>query len=174
LAAPPWTSLRELEHASQEFEKDMLQDQQALQWINMLIAPGASLGGARPKASVTDEQGHLWIAKFPSIKDTTNVGAWEMLVADLASENGINIAQSEIKKFNSKYDTFLSKRFDRRNGGNRLHFASAMTLLGKTDGADAMSGTSYLDMVQFIMEKRRGPKCRFGTTLASYCIFDCH
>jgi len=157
LAAPPWTSLRELEHASQEFEKDMLQDQQALQWIDMLIAPGASLGGARPKASVTDEQGHLWIAKFPSVKDTTNVGAWEMLVADLASENGINIAQSEIKKFNSKYDTFLSKRFDRRNDGNRLHFASAMTLLGKTDGADATSGTSYLDMVQFIMEKGAAP-----------------
>ena len=157
LAAPPWTSLRELEHASQEFEKDMLQDQQALQWINMLIAPGASLGGARPKASVTDEQGHLWIAKFPSVKDTTNVGAWEMLVADLAIENGINIAQSEIKKFNSKCDTFLSKRFDRTNVGNRLHFASAMTLLGKTDGADSMSGTSYLDMVQFIMEKGAAP-----------------
>jgi serine/threonine-protein kinase HipA len=157
LAAPPWTSLRELEHASQEFENDKLQDQQALQWINMLIAPGASLGGSRPKASVTDEQGHLWIAKFPSVKDTTNVGAWEMLVADLAADNNINIAHGIVRKFNSKYDTFLSKRFDRTNDGNRLHFASAMTLLGKTDGADAMAGASYLDMVQFIMEKGATP-----------------
>jgi serine/threonine-protein kinase HipA len=157
LAAPPWTSLRELEHASLEFENDMLQDEQALQWINMLIAPGASLGGARPKASVTDEQGHLWIAKFPSVKDTTNVGAWEMLVAELAADNNINIAQSIIKKFNSKYNTFLSKRFDRTNDGNRLHFASAMTLLGKADGADAMTGVSYLDVVQFIMERGAAP-----------------
>jgi serine/threonine-protein kinase HipA len=157
LAAPPWTSLRELEQASQEFEKDLLQDQQALQWINMLIAPGASLGGARPKASVTDEHGRLWIAKFPSVKDTTNIGGWEMLVADLALENGINIAHSEIKRFNSKYDTFLSRRFDRTNDGNRLHFASAMTLLGKADGSDATTGASYLDMVQFIMEKGAAP-----------------
>jgi serine/threonine-protein kinase HipA len=157
LAAPPWTSLRELEQASQAFENDMLQDQQALHWINMLIAPGASLGGARPKASVTDEQGHLWIAKFPSVKDTANVGAWEMLVAELATDNDINIAHGIIKKFNSKYDTFLSKRFDRTKDGRRLHFASAMTLLGKTDGADALAGVSYLDLAQFIMEKGAMP-----------------
>ncbi|MDO6433488.1 HipA domain-containing protein [Flavitalea sp. BT771] len=157
LAAPPWTSLRELEHASQEFENDMLQDQQALHWINMLIAPGASLGGARPKASVTDEKGHLWIAKFPSVKDTANVGAWEMLVAELAAESKINTAHGIIKRFNSKYDTFLSKRFDRTKEGRRLHFASAMTLLSKTDGADALTGVSYLDLVQFIMEKGAAP-----------------
>lgn len=157
MAAPPWTSLRELEHASQEFENDLLQDQQALHWINMLIAPGASLGGARPKASITDEQGHLWIAKFPSIKDTTNVGAWEMLAADLALENNIHVAHGIVKKFNSKYNTFLSKRFDRTADGQRIHFASAMTLLGRTDGADATSGASYMDLVQFIMEKGAMP-----------------
>lgn len=157
MAAPPWTSLRELEHASQEFENDLLQDQQALQWINMLIAPGASLGGARPKASITDEQGHLWIAKFPSIKDTTNVAAWEMLVADLALENSIHVAQSVVRKFNNKYHTFLSKRFDRTADGTRIHFASAMTLSGRTDGADATTGASYIDLVELIMEKGATP-----------------
>lgn len=157
MAAPPWTSLRNLEHASLEFEKDMLQDQQALQWINMLIAPGASLGGARPKASVTDEYGNLWIAKFPSVNDKTNVGAWEMLVAKIASQNDILIAHCEVKRLNSKYDTFLSKRFDRTGNGNRRHFASAMTLLGKTDGADEAMGVSYLDLVQLIMEKGAAP-----------------
>jgi len=157
LAAPPWTNLRELQHASLEFEKDMLQDQQALQWINLLIAPGASLGGARPKASVTDGQGNLWIAKFPSITDQTNVGAWEMIAADLALQNDIHIAHCEVKRFNSKFDTFLSKRFDRTGEGSRLHFASAMTLLGRTDGADATTGVSYLDLVQFIMEKGAAP-----------------
>lgn len=157
MAAPPWASLRELEHASQEFENDLLQDQQALQWINMLIAPGASLGGARPKASITDEQGHLWIAKFPSIKDTTNVGAWEMLVADLALENHITVAKGIVKKFSNKYNTFLSKRFDRTADGTRIHFASAMALLDRTDGTDATTGVSYLDLVQFIMEKGAMP-----------------
>ncbi len=158
MAAPPWTSLRELEHASQEFENDLLQDQQALQWINMLIAPGASLGGARPKASVTDEHGNLWIAKFPSVKDATNVAAWEMLVADLALENNINVAHGIVKKFSNKYNTFLSKRFDRTAEGKRIHFASAMTLLGRTDGTDATTGASYMDLVQFIMEKGATPK----------------
>jgi serine/threonine-protein kinase HipA len=68
-AAPPWTNLRALEFASLQLEGNTLKDDESLKWINMLIAPGASLGGARPKASVTDEKGHLWIAKFPSVKD---------------------------------------------------------------------------------------------------------
>ncbi|MBA4167227.1 MAG: HipA N-terminal domain-containing protein, partial [Chitinophagaceae bacterium] len=63
MAAPPWTSLRELEQASLALENDLLKDAETLKWINMLIAPGASLGGARPKVSVTDQDGHLWIAK---------------------------------------------------------------------------------------------------------------
>lgn len=82
LTAPPWTSLKELQHASLALENDLLKDKQALQWINLLIAPGASLGGARPKASVLDQQGDLWIAKFPSAKDTQDIGAWEMVARE--------------------------------------------------------------------------------------------
>lgn len=79
LAAPPWITLRELEHASLSLESGTLSDDESLKWINLLLAPGASLGGARPKASILDEKNHLWIAKFPSINDKTDVGAWEMM-----------------------------------------------------------------------------------------------
>src|SRR5882757_9239830 len=101
LAAPPWTNLRELEFASIQLEQDALKEEDILKWINMLIAPGASLGGARPKASVRDEKGHLWIAKFPSVKDRTDIGAWEMVVNELAEKAGITIAKGMARIYNS-------------------------------------------------------------------------
>jgi serine/threonine-protein kinase HipA len=120
----------------------------------MLIAPGASLGGARPKASVLDERGHLWIAKFPSVKDTYNVGGWEMVVNELAFKAGIRIAEGMIRQYNSEHLTYLSKRFDRASGGARIHFASAMTLLGHADGE---TGASYLHLAEFIMQQGASP-----------------
>ena len=113
LASPPWTSLRELEFASLQLEKDVLTDEESLKWLNMLMAPGASLGGARPKASVVDTKDNLWIAKFPSGNDQVDIGGWEMIVNVLAKESDLNIADGQVKKFNSKHHTFLSKRFDR-------------------------------------------------------------
>lgn len=154
LAAPPWTSIRELEQASAAFEKDVLNDELTKKWINMLIAPGASLGGARPKASVLDEKRNLWIAKFPSIKDTHNVGAWEKVANEMAKEIGVNIAEGMVKKYSSEHHTYLSKRFDRTPAGDRIHFASAMTLLGQTDGA---TGVSYFQLAEFIMQHGSTP-----------------
>ena len=148
LAAPPWTTLRELENASLQFEKGLLTGNESLKWINLLFAPGASLGGARPKASVIDPKGNLWIAKFPSVKDQTDVGAWEMVVNDLAKKSGLNVADGNLKKFNTPHHTFLTKRFDRLKK-RRIHFASSMTLLGQLDGA---TGISYLDLAEFIMQ----------------------
>jgi serine/threonine-protein kinase HipA len=148
-ASPPWTSLRELEFASLQLEKDVLSDEESLKWLNMLMAPGASLGGARPKASVVDTKDNLWIAKFPSGNDQVDIGGWEMVVNVLAKEAGLNIADGQVKKFNSKHHTFLSKRFDRARGNGRIHFASAMTLLGYSDGAE---GVSYLNLAEFIMQ----------------------
>lgn len=75
MAALPWTSLRELEYASLQLEKDdSVDDPDYLKWLNLLTAPGSSLGGARPKASVLDKNNHLWIAKFPSRNDDVDVG----------------------------------------------------------------------------------------------------
>lgn len=153
IAAPPWTKLRDLEYASLQLERDEAENQQDyMKWLKMLIAPGGSLGGARPKASVLDENGHPWIAKFPSNKDEVNIGRWEFLVHDLAQKAGIDTATAEIKNFSSDYDTFLTRRFDRTEGGERIHFASAMTLLGKKDGDGADTGVSYLDLAAFLMK----------------------
>jgi serine/threonine-protein kinase HipA len=149
MAAPPWTSLRELEHASLKFEEDNTSDPEYLKWVAMLIAPGSSLGGARPKASVMDAHNNLWIAKFPSRNDDKDIAAWEMVTNQLAINAGLNVAEGKLLQFNNKYHTYLTKRFDRTTASERIHFASAMTLLGHIDGEDA-SGASYLELMEFI------------------------
>lgn len=157
-ASPPWASLRELEHASLELEKEDAETNPAYsKWLEMLIAPGGSLGGARPKASVIDEQKHLWIAKFPSANDDYDIGAWEMIANKLAQRAQITITDVRLDKFNSRHHTFLSKRFDRINSGERIHFASAMTLLQRSDGDDASNGASYLELAEFIIQKGAQP-----------------
>ena len=154
-AAPPWTSLRSLEEASRNFEND--ENGLTDKWLNQLIKPGSSLGGARPKATVVDTKGQLWIAKFPSKNDESDTGAWEKVVHDLAKMCGLNVPESKVEKFSKLGSTFLVKRFD-REGEKRIHFASAMTLLGKTDGASAADGTSYLDIAGFIKAYGANPK----------------
>lgn len=150
LATPPFKTIKKLEQASLRIEQDeLINDPEYIKWLNLLIAPGSSLGGARPKASVIDEKGNLWIAKFPSINDEKNIGAWEMVVRDLAIKSGIDVAQAMTKKYSSKHHTFLTKRFDRIKS-KRIHFASAMTLLGYSDGSDFSQGVSYLELAEFI------------------------
>lgn len=152
---PPWTTLRTLEEASRNFESD--ESGLAEKWLNQLIRPGSSLGGARPKATIMAPDGQLWIAKFPSKNDYNDTGAWEKVSYDLAGLCGINVTESKLEKFSKLGSTFLIKRFD-RNGNKRIHFASAMTLLGKTDGASAADGTSYLDIAAFIKSHGARPK----------------
>ncbi|MBT1710449.1 HipA domain-containing protein [Fulvivirgaceae bacterium PWU5] len=157
MATPPWTSIRELEHASLKLEESTENDTENLKWLNLLLTPGSSLGGARPKASVLDENGELWIAKFPSLRDDRDIGGWEKVAHDLARGAGIKVPQSETGKFYSKKHTFITKRFDRTSRGARIHFASAMTLLGYTDGTNHSSGVSYLDLAEFIMQNGANP-----------------
>src|SRR5437016_329403 len=123
----------------------------------MLIAPGGSLGGARPKAGVIDQRKHLWIAKFPSNHDEIDIGAWEMVAYKLAKHAGIVMPESKIEKFKNRYHTFLCKRFDRSSKGERIHFASAMTLLQRSDGDDASKGASYLELAEFITRQGAQP-----------------
>ncbi len=153
MAAPPWTSLRDLEYASLQLENDdSVEDPDYLKWLNLLTAPGSSLGGARPKASVMDKNKHLWIAKFPSRNDDVDVGGWEMVVHDLAVASGIKMPEATVQKFSEDQYTYISKRFDRQPGNQRIHFASAMTMLGRKDGDNYSSGPSYLDIAGFIMQ----------------------
>ncbi len=157
-ASPPWASLRELEHASLELEKcDAERNPAYSKWLQMLIAPGGSLGGARPKASVTDEKQHPWIAKFPSSNDENDIGAWEMVVYKLALCAGIIMPEARVQKFNSRHHTFLSKRFDRSDSGERIQFTSAATLLQRLDGEDATDGVSYLELAEFLIRQGARP-----------------
>ncbi|MEZ4328885.1 MAG: HipA domain-containing protein [Polyangiales bacterium] len=157
LASPPWTSLRELEHASLQLEREGVEaDPDYGHWLRMLIAPGGSLGGARPKASVRDERGQLWIAKFPSRRDDVDIGAWEMTTRRLAELAGVSVPEAQVRRFGTQrepsrgHHTFLSRRFDRGPGGQRLHFASAMTLTDHVDGQGADEGASYLELVDLM------------------------
>lgn len=154
-ATPPWTSLRELEQASIAFENDDIGLDE--KWLKQLLAPGSSLGGARPKASVMAPDGSLWIAKFPSKHDDFNSGAWEMVVHDLAVMCGLNVPEAKVEKFSKLGTTFLVKRFD-RVGEQRIHFSSAMTMLGKKDGANSTDGSSYLEIVSFLKANGVKPK----------------
>lgn len=150
LASPPWTSLRELEQASLHLEDDDAErDPSYKSWLRMLIAPGRSLGGARPKASVVAPDGALWLAKFPSRDDERDVGGWESVVHQLARRAGIDTADGARKKLGSRHHTFLTRRFDREPGGRRIHFASAMTMLDRRDGDDP---ASYLDIVNALVQ----------------------
>ncbi|WP_437370361.1 type II toxin-antitoxin system HipA family toxin [Maribacter litoralis] len=145
---PPWSSLGELQEAVNQLENDD-QSEAIRKWIAVLIAPGSSLGGARPKANILDAKKNLWIAKFPSKTDTIDKAAWEFLAYKLAVASGIEMAESKIEKISGQYHTFLTKRFD-RDEGKRIHFASAMTMTGNTEDIIRDEVPSYLEIVDFI------------------------
>lgn len=145
---PPMTSIRELQYAAEKLESDEDSDT-VKKWLAILIAPGSSLGGARPKANLKDEHGALWIAKFPSASDTYDKAAWEHLAYQLALKAGIQMAESKIERIAGKYHTFLTKRFDRLNG-ERIHFASAMTMTGNNEDTIKENPAGYLDIAEFI------------------------
>jgi serine/threonine-protein kinase HipA len=145
---PPWTSLSELQEAVQAVESDE-DDEHIRKWIMMLIAPGSSLGGARPKANFTDNSKNLWIAKFPSKNDKIDKAAWEYLTYRLALKAGITMSESRITKLSGAHNTFLTKRFDRVQN-ERIHFASAMTMTGNFEEAIRDKNASYLEIAEFI------------------------
>lgn len=153
LAAPPLASLRELQAASLQFEQHINEEEhpEYERWLSQLIAPGTSLGGARPKASVRDETGALCIAKFPSRQDTRDVGAWELVANALARKAGIKVPDARpLHLEGNTYTTFLVKRFDRTVAGRRLAFVSAMTLTQHKDGDE---GASYLELVDLLQSR---------------------
>jgi serine/threonine-protein kinase HipA len=149
--------LRALEEAARALEEDDGAER-VDEWLKILLAPGGSLGGARPKASVAGVDGSLWIAKFPSRRDEIDVGAWEMVLQVLARGCEIDVPEARADAFFSNYRTYLVKRFDRRPDGGRIHFASAMTLTGHMDGDDASTGASYLELARVLIAGGADPK----------------
>ena len=148
IPTPPWASIRELQHGAEVLESDE-DSEEVKKWLAILMVPGSSLGGARPKANITDDHGHYWIAKFPSKGDTIDKGAWEYLSYKLALQCGVAMSESRIEKVAGKFHTFFSKRFDRQLH-ERIHFASAMTMTGQNEDTIKENPASYLDMAEFI------------------------
>ncbi len=145
---PPWLSIRELQNASKMLENH-LENDDLKKWLTVLMAPGSSLGGARPKANILDEYKNLWIAKFPSKNDIIDKATWEFLAHKLAIKAGINMSDCKIEKISGNHHTFFTKRFDRENG-ERIHFASAMTMTGINEETIRNNQASYLDIADFI------------------------
>lgn len=146
--APPITHIRALQESVREYENDD-DGKNGDKWIHTLIAPGSSLGGARPKANIRDLDGHLCIAKFPSRADTIDKAAWEYLAYVLGKKAGLDLPHCELITVRGPYRTFLSRRFD-RSGDDRIHFASAMTMTGKNEELIKDAAPSYLDIAEFL------------------------
>lgn len=154
-AAPPVTSLRELEVVARALSEDKIDNLDDLRrWLAVLVAPGASLGGARPKANFRETDKSLWIAKFPAGDDKTDTALWEHVLHTLAAHAQIHVPQVKLVRLNSKFHTLCSKRFDRDGQGRRMFYASAFTMLRKVENSD---DASYIDIAQFIQDHGASP-----------------
>lgn len=151
-AVPPVSKLRELQALAQRIQQNGVETlPEYEQWLAMLMAPGTSLGGARPKANFEDTDGTLWIAKFPAKDDRYDVAAWEYLAHQLARNAGITVPTARLEDLGGGYRSFCVQRFDRSGSlhAPRRMVASAMTLAGKQDGDAA----SYLDIAQILTDQ---------------------
>lgn len=145
---PPLIALPQLLSATEHVldESDTEED------LRLLLAPGSSLGGARPKASVRDRDGHLAIAKFPNKGDEFNVVLWEALALTLAAKAGVSAPAWRLESAANK-PVLLLRRFD-RVAGVRLPFLSAMSMLGAKD----QETRSYLEFVDALRQHGAAPK----------------
>ncbi len=139
---PPLVALPLLLRLAEGFLKDEDLDDE----LELLFAPGSSLGGARPKASVRATDGRPLIAKFPKPDDEYRVVAWEGVALALARKAGLSVAASSLERVKDR-DVLLVERFD-RTGGRRIPYLSAMSMLGRTDGKRG----SYLEIADALRQ----------------------
>lgn len=140
---PPLLQLGRLLSASEKVVDEADSDED----LRLLLAPGSSLGGARPKASVRDRDERLLIAKFPQKNDEHNMVLWEAIALQLAQRAGIDVPDWRIEEIAGK-SVLLLRRFDRLGNGYRVPFLSAMSMLGATDNETR----SYLEVVDALRQ----------------------
>ncbi|MSO82768.1 MAG: type II toxin-antitoxin system HipA family toxin [Acidobacteria bacterium] len=145
---PPLVELPKLLSAAEHVMEETDTDED----LRLLFAPGSSLGGARPKASVIDKDGHLAIAKFPRRDDDINTVAWEAVALTLAQKAGITVPTARIETVANK-PVLLLRRFD-RDGQRRIPFLSAMSMLGSKDNETR----SYLEIVDALRQHGAAPQ----------------
>jgi serine/threonine-protein kinase HipA len=148
-SVPPLIRLGELLHAAMRVAAD---DDDRDDDLRLLLAPGSSLGGARAKASVLDNDGQLSIAKFPQLDDPYPVMQWEAVALDLAHRAGIPVPHWRLETVADR-TALLLHRFDRR-GDIRIPYLSAMSMLGATDNAQH----SYLEIIDAIRQYGAAPE----------------
>ncbi|MEP7242449.1 MAG: type II toxin-antitoxin system HipA family toxin [Gammaproteobacteria bacterium] len=124
----------------------ILRDEETDEDLQMIFAPGSSLGGARPKASVIDQHGRLAIAKFPKETDDYSMELWEAVALTLATRAGLRTSTHELVRVSEK-PALLSRRFD-REGNARIPFLSALSMMGLKDGERG----SYPELVDVIIQ----------------------
>lgn len=146
---PPWIELPRLLSAAEHVIDDRDSDDD----LRLLLAPGSSLGGARPKASVRDRDGHLAIAKFPNKSDEVNTILWEAVALTLAARAGIPVLAWRLETA-ARHRVLLLRRFDREHGA-RIPFVSAMSMLDARDN----EGRSYLELFSGGTAPRRNKTC---------------
>lgn len=156
---PPVARLGDLEAAVKEIENPRGSRSAEAQQLALLLAPGSSLGGARPKSTYLDDDGSLWIAKFPSRGDTRDMAALEWVLNELAASAGIRVPEHRLMKLGSNYRTFAARRFDRANNSRRL-YASARTMLSRRD----RGSSSYLEIALAVAD--HGPRGAIKSELA--------
>jgi serine/threonine-protein kinase HipA len=144
---PPLIDLPRLLSAAERY----LDDDETAEDLKILLAPGSSLGGARPKASVRDKDGHLAIAKFPKKDDEFNIVVWEAVTLSLAEMAGVSVAQWRLEKILGK-PVLIIRRFD-REAQTRVPFLSAMSMLGAKDNEQH----SYLEMAYALAQHGSAP-----------------
>ena len=145
---PPLVDLPRLLSAAER----VLADKDTDEDLRLLVAPGSSLGGARPKASVREKDGHLAIAKFPRRDDEFNTVLWEATAMALARNAGIAVPAGRIETV-AKQPVLLLRRFD-RDGARRIPFLSAMSMLGARDHETR----SYLEIVDALRQHGAAPR----------------
>lgn len=147
-AIPTLISLPKLLSAAERF----IEDNESAEDLKILLAPGSSLGGARPKASVRDKDGHLAIAKFPRKDDEYNVVIWEAVALTLAENAGINVPDWRLEMILEK-PVLIIRRFDRDIEKQRIPFLSAMSMLGAQDSEQH----SYLEIAYALAQNGAAP-----------------
>ena len=141
---PPLIKLPELLSASEKF----LANNETPEELRMLLLPGSSLGGARPKSSVIDKDGSLAIAKFPRKDDDADIVRWEAVALSLAKKAGIAVPEFRLETIAEK-SVLIIKRFDRKND-ERIPFLSAMSMLGAADNDGQIH--SYVDIANALRQ----------------------
>ena len=144
---PPLIELPRLLAAAE----NVLSDKESDEDMRLLLAPGSSVGGARPKASVRDRDGQLAIAKFPNAGDEIDTVLWEAVALTLAGKAGVIVPQWRLENV-AKRSVLLLRRFDRL-GGTRIPFVSSMSMLNARDNEQR----SYMEFVDILRQVGAAP-----------------